>query len=264
MKRVIAWIILLTALLTFSACSEQTQDGKQSGAASSASKNANKDGHTQTDKNSESTSGASNDKNEGEQTKQQNELVGAWYWNSRGRVVVFTDDGIWTSLKIDCSNEGPYLELYGSQEYNITDSNRLIAYSNEYFYEDAEYEFTVDGNTLNLFDADYPDVLSFTKAQRSTQTTDPLIGSWRLLSVGYVDNPAYDYQYSDLTFYADGTYVSKRTNEEKTTNGTYSIIHDGATLEMAGIFYEYWDYEFIGNDVMLLSSENCQLVYYIQ
>ena len=85
---------------------------------------------------------------------------------------------------------------------------------------------------------------------------------------GLVDSPSYQFWKYDITFYADGTYVSKHedyvTGEEMINNGNYAIIHDGRTLEMGVTIVFYWDFEFLSDDIMLVTTDNSQLLYIAQ
>ncbi|MBO4938962.1 MAG: hypothetical protein J6C98_08215 [Oscillospiraceae bacterium] len=194
-------------------------------------------------------------------------LVGAWYSDFDGIVTIFTETGKMKSYRIECNyNDNPTI-LSLEESYTLKENNQLETYNPEGDWLFV-YDWKIEGDTLTLSETLSNDEIILKKVNKSEQNADLLIGQWKLLSMGYVDSPSYQYWKYDITFYSDGTFISKHkdyyTEEEKTTNSRYTIINDGSTIQMEFTTYSYWTYEFLCDDVMLVTTENSQLLYIAQ
>lgn len=205
------------------------------------------------------------------QEKTDNNLLGAWYSDEEGIVLIFTESGEVLSYEIECSyNDNPKVNLF-EEKYKTVNRNQLETYNSNNKLNSV-YDFNINGDSLflslNSSGNDQAYQMTLHRAKKTTQSKDPLVGQWKLLSMGYCESPSYQHWEYDVTFYSDGTFVSKRIDyytEERTTNSKYSIIHDGNTIEMIfSISSHYWDFEFLCNDVMLVTTENSQLLYIAQ
>lgn len=198
-----------------------------------------------------------------------NELIGTWYSDSEGIVIIFTESETIEAYRIDTSvsDYGNPSVLSHTETYKVIDGKQIETYSTNGVLSTV-YDYSIKGNTLRLTDNISTSKLTLQKASRSDGSGNKIVGHWKLLSAGYWDAPAYKYWKYDVVFYSDGTFVSKHkdfiTEETKTTNSNYTLINDGRTLKMEFTTYSYWDFEFLSDSVMLVSTENSKLLYIVQ
>lgn len=199
--------------------------------------------------------------------KGEDALLGAWYSDTEGIIIIFSESGNMRTCIVDCSyNANPTVGIH-DEKYTLVAGAQLETYSTDGSLN-VIYAYDINGDVLNLSltSSDYS--ISLTKVKKSSTSKDLLLGEWRLLSMGYVESPSYQYWKYNVTFYSDGTFISKHrdyvTDDEITTNSRYTTIHNGSTIEMEFTTYSYWDYEFLSDDVMLVTTENSELLYIAQ
>lgn len=201
------------------------------------------------------------------EAEESNELLGSWYSDAEGIVVIFSESGDVKSCILECRyNDNPTIEIF-TEKYNLVEGNQLEIYSSDGSMKTMyNYNINEDVITLSVDSSDYDFSLNMVK--RSILSENLLVGQWKLLSMGYIDSPSYKYRKSDVTFYSDDTFVSKYehpvTEEQITTNDYYFIIHDGRTIETGSVFASYWDYGFLSDDIMLVTTDNSELLYIAQ
>lgn len=246
MKKAISLILVLLLCLPLGACGYENEGIETTGVKE---ENTSQDGHKNT------------------QEEKSNSLLGAWYSDAEGIVIFFSESGNMTTCLVECAyNDNPTVGIH-DEKYKLGEKNQLETYGANGDLN-VIYDYKINGDILNLSLTSANYNISLNKASKSTQFEEPLVGQWKLLSMGYVESPSYQYWKYDVTFYSDGTFVSKHedyvTGDEKITNSRYRIIHDGSTIEMEFTTYSYWDYMFLSNDVMLVTTENSQLLYIAQ
>jgi len=187
MKKVISLILAFLLCLSLSACSEEGSDIK-----------------------------VTNNEVTNNEVKASNALVGTWYSDSDGIVINFSETGKINCYYAECNdNDNPSIQRL-HQSYTLKEDNRLETYSQD-DTQTGTYDWKVDGDILILLEIPSNYEIILQKVNRSEQSANLLVGRWKLLSMGHIDSPSYQYWEYDVTFYSDGSFVSKHIdyyNEE--------------------------------------------------
>lgn len=123
--------------------------------------------------------------------KEENKLLGSWYSDAEGVVVVFSEQGKMETYIIECEyNENPTVEIL-TEQYDLLEDSKLETYcldgSLNVIYN---YSINEDVLSLSLDSSDYSDSIILNKVKRSTLSDNPLVGQWKLLSMGSWIHPA--------------------------------------------------------------------------
>lgn len=212
-------------------------------------------------KNEKDKTGIQNNKLEG----QNNSIVGAWYNDAEKIVLIFSREKklVQYEAKVSYSSD-PKINTV-TYIYEFSGNNQLtISGNNSGSTIKDTFRYQLSGNTLVLSMEEYDFQIRFTRAKNTTNASKKFVGKWKLLGAEFSGDTYYKRNLYEITFYADGTLkgiMDNEWNEAETVSGTYSVIHDGATLQMAYPVIEQKAVAFPCDGIMILTTDYGGLIY---